>query len=723
METPKIKQFFPKHRYLFEKPPEHTPADHSIDAPLLGNGDVGVAIAGNSWTREYLIAKNDFWKLRKGRRFGGGPAPIGSLTLNFRDLFRVGTYRVKQDIRSGVALGEFASGVRSISTKSWVAATENILIIEVTCKGEATTIDAELSVASGRGSESECREDPQSLWGSRKFSHKCQIETGAGVAVGCVFSHGDLLHDLRSITISSGESVLYVVSLCSNFESTAYVKRAKQRLSALLDSGVDGIDKLYERHCRWWEDFWGASSVHIDDSIIEKQYYLSQYILASASRNPGFPPPIFGTWITTDDPAWMGDYHLNYNHMAPYYGLYSSNHIEQTAPYDAPILDFFDRGSFYAKSILGIRGVYYPVGIGPKGVETTWDAHPVDHLAPDYENEGLFFGQKSNAAYAVVNMSMRWFATYDLEYAETVYPFIKAVAEFWQDYLTWDGERYISKSDSIHEGSGPDMNPILSLGLVRCVMTTVIDMGRELSVDEDRHAAWQNIFDNLSDFPVFDRRGKQIFRLTETGVDWWENNTLAIQHIYPSGAIGPDSDPKLLRISRDTIEVMDRWFDGNGMNSFYPAAVRVGYNPDIILSKLREHCTRNLHPNGFTISNPHGIETCSTVPNTINEMLCMSHSGVIRVFYNWPRSHDASFETLRAHGAFLVSSGLIQGVIDKVTIISEKGRTCRVANPWPGNDVELTRNGGSTAIMQGDMLEIDTSPGETIELGIADSRR
>ena len=475
---------------------------------------------------------------------------------------------------------------------------------------------------------------------------------------------------------------------------------------------------MRQGHRKWWAAFWQESCVHIDDPVIEKQYYLSQYILASSSRNPEFPPPIFGTWITTDDPNWMGDYHLNYNHMAPYYGLYSSNHIEQAAPYDAPILDFFDRGKYYAKKLLGVRGVYLPVGIGPKGVETTWDSCAVDNLVPHYEEGGLFFGQKSNASYAVVNMSMRWFATYDLEYGEKVYPFIKAVAEFWEDYLTWDGKRFVSESDSIHEGSGTDANPILSLGLIRCVMRTVIDLSNELGLDGDRQATWLHIMEHLSEFPVYERNGKKVFRLCETGIDWWQNNTLGIQHIYPSGTIGPGADPELLRISRDTIDEMDRWFDGNGMNSLYPAAVRVGYDPEIILARLHEHCEKNLHANGFTRGNPHGIETCSTVPNTINEMLCMSYGGIIRVFFNWPLDRDASFGTLRAQGAFLVSSSLVGGAVTEVSIRSERGEMCRVANPWPGQTVRVERDSREDAVetMDDEVLSIATRSGEFLRL-------
>jgi alpha-L-fucosidase 2 len=206
----------------------------------------------------------------------------------------------------------------------------------------------------------------------------------------------------------------------------------------------------------------------------------------------------------------------------------------------------------------------------------------------------------------------------------------------------------------------------------------------------------------------------KVFRYTERGTAWWRNNTLAIQHIYPAGAIGLDSPPEELEVARNTLDVRNGWFDGNGTNSFYPAAVRVGYDPEVILAKLREVVAKAGAPNGFLKRNPHGIENCSTFPNTINEMLCMSHNGVLRLFPVWPKDKDARFATLRARGAFLVSAELKDGVVRHVEIHSEKGRACTLINPWPGRSVTVTRSNGKTETISGGRLAIHTQTGENL---------
>ena len=168
-------------------------------------------------------------------------------------------------------------------------------------------------------------------------------------------------------------------------------------------------------------------------------------------------------------------------------------------------------------------------------------------------------------------------------------------------------------------------------------------------------------------------------------------------------------------MSRNTIDVMQRWLDGNGSNSFFPAAVRTGCDPKVILSQLRRYA-EHTYANGFQAGNPHGIENLSTVPNTINEMLCMGHMGVLRVFPVWPMDQDASFTKLRCWGAVLVSGELKHGVIGPVNILSEQGRDCTVVNPWPGKQVSLHSRGRLVRTLKGERFTFKTKADTNYQL-------
>jgi alpha-L-fucosidase 2 len=92
-------------------------------------------------------------------------------------------------------------------------------------------------------------------------------------------------------------------------------------------------------------------------------------------------------------------------------------------------------------------------------------------------------------------------------------------------------------------------------------------MSKDLGVDESRRAKWQDIFEKMSAYPTQERNGKTVFRYSEKGTAWVGRNTLGIHHIFPAGDIGLDGDPRTLEISRNKLEAMRPWSDGNGFCS------------------------------------------------------------------------------------------------------------------------------------------------------------
>ncbi len=713
-----------KHTIRFTTPPERIPAQYAVDAPLLGNGTTGVALSGTPEAQVFYVARNDFWRL-KSALDESYPTVLGKIEISIPQLENA-SYLIEQQLYGAVSTASFAKDDFSVYYKAYVAATEDMLVVEIGTKGNKSL---EGTVSLSLPGENEILNEPPlervfpditenevTTGGihylSRAFEDSVDIPSKAAMAL-----HVEGLRDGRFI-LTPENPVRLVCAFSSNFKSDDCTATVIQKVT---DCTSEQLVKIEQNHKEWWRNYWEKSYVSIPDSIIEKQYYLSLYGMGICSRDLHFPPSIFGTWVTKERPFWNGDYHLNYNHMAPYYALYSANRIEQADPYYMPLLASIPRGNYYSEKVTAIQGgILLPVGAGPMGIETTRRTPFMDTYfkgwitSGNIEDEGMFWGQKSNSAYAVVNMSMQFYCTWDRAYTQKVYPFVKGVATFWENYLTWEGDRYVIYNDAIHEGTVGTMNPILSLGQVRMVMQTVSDMSMFLDVDENKREQWTFIHDHLSNYPLQERNGKTIFRYTEKGTDWWNDNTLGIQHIYSAGQIGLSSDPALLKIAHNTIDEMRRWSDNNGTNSFFPAAVRVGYNPDSILMHLNTY-SLHTYPNGFQYNNPHGIENLSTVPNTVNEMLCMGHQNMVRVFPVWPRDKDASFHQIRVEGAFLVSSELKKGEINFLTIFSEKGRDLTLLNPWGEKKLEIKDGTTNKKIIEGRYITMKTEAGQTYQ--------
>jgi alpha-L-fucosidase 2 len=688
---------------IWTKPPSHIPSQFSVDAPLMGNGDVTMSLGYVPNRLRYYLSKNDFWRMESQADKLSGPRIVAFVDINLNEFPDNGFY-AEQNLGDGITTCMF-SGKR-LQVKSWVSATGNIIFIELEAGNSSVDISVNLTGPYNHKAILRTGKENNITWLTRSFVENADIPSEVAVALKIIDKNTE------NFILGAREKVLIAVAVESRFKTENPLQTVINRC---IDTDKRQKDILLQKHKLWWADYWNKSSIAVSDTVLMKAYYQGLYTMAACSRDINFPPGIFG-WNTSDEPGWNGDYHLNYNHFAPYYALYGANRIEQGIPQDAPLLDFISRGEWYAQNVTKTRGILYPVGIGPRGIEPTRNFPNENGLkSGNIEEGGLFWQQRSNSAYGLVNMAQCWRLTYDKEYGQKIYPYVIGVVNFWEDYLKYENGRYIIYSDAIHEGSGENKNPILTLGLLRNAFELAIDLSNELNVDRKRQIKWKDILNKLSAFPTQERNGKKVFRYTEDGAAWWDSNGLGIQHIYPSNAITLASNEELLMVARNTIADMKRWQDFNTSNSFFMAAIRVGYDPDIIFKELHNYALHT-YPNGFQLNNPHGIENACTVANALTEMLCMSAGNVIRLFSVFPKNENAGFVNIRAWGAFLVSARLNNGVISDVIIVSEKGRKCTLINPWQNKKVLLYRNGEKAETLTGDKLNFKTSTGETIEL-------
>jgi len=723
------KAIISKHVIRWTEPGKRIPSNYSVFAPVLGNGYSGVAIAGEPDNQVFYLARNDFWRLKSGHN-ESYPLVLGKIELSVPQ-FKDASFVIEQSLYDAVTSARFSKNNETLTYNAFVAATKDLFVVEIGYEGKgeveglvklslpgAEEIVENLPLERAFPGKMELKTTDDGIqYLSRAFEDSVDIPTKAAIALkisGKETANG-------KFKLKAGEKLRLIASLSSNFKSEDCV--AEVLAKAVEYSNDELLSVAKTSHKAWWEDYWSKSYVSIPDSVVEKQYYVSLYGTACTSRDPDFPPGLFGVWITREQPAWMGDYHTNYNFQAAFYALYSANRIEQADPCNQPYLAFMPRGEYYSEKVTGIKnGLYYPVGIGPLGIETTlWTPYMENNITgwwstinvhENIEDNGMFWGQKSDAAYCAVNVMMQFYYTLDMNYTRRMYPFVKGVATFWENYVKWENNRYVIYNDAIHEGTVGDMNGVLSLGFVKMIMQLANDMSEMLQTDADRREKWLHVRDNISDYPLMERNGKTVFRYTEKGIGWVDGNTLGIQHIYPAGVIGLDSDPELLQIAYNTVDEMRRWLDTNASNSMFPAAVRVGYSPDTILYQLGVY-SKHTAPNGFQLDNPHGVENWSTVPNTINEMLCMSHHGIIRPFAGWVRSKDAMFHNIRAEGAFLVSGAIRNGEVCDLSVYSEKGSELRLLNPWKGRKVSVQTTDKEDIIIEGDLLRFETRAGAT----------
>jgi hypothetical protein len=79
----------------------------------------------------------------------------------------------------------------------------------------------------------------------------------------------------------------------------------------------------------------------------------------------------------------------------------------------------------------------------------------------------------------------------------------------------------------------------------------------------------------------------------------------------------------------------------------------------------------------------------------------------------------ASFRDLRAVGAFLLSASYDGKTVSQVTMLSEKGATAKLVNPWPNAQPKVTRASDSRPIavaVRGEIVQFATQRGERYKI-------
>jgi alpha-L-fucosidase 2 len=85
----------------------------------------------------------------------------------------------------------------------------------------------------------------------------------------------------------------------------------------------------------------------------------------------------------------------------------------------------------------------------------------------------------------------------------------------------------------------------------------------------------------------------------------------------------------------------------------------------------------------------------------INDLLLQSHGGIMRFFPVWNATAlgTASFTTLRAYGAFLVSASVDKnGIVSPISLSADVGGDVVFASPWVGSNIPKVSDSNGVAI-------------------------
>ena len=708
---------------------------------LLGNGDIGVVAGDRPDRQKFYFGKSDFWGASvKNPDADAAPVwqesilSLGGLTISSPAASPdpASFYRMEQDIlhaevRTTMQLGEAIVQMTSWTADATPGSANNYFITELTTDKEVT-LQAELWVPATYktgGKLLDCSGiypfssgiDKDKLWTTREnYNNPASDHNGgykAKTAMVLSLSGASFQHTstgpgkvAAGFVIRPGRKVTLVVC----FSSDKWIGLAKDtRAAALKDSALRQARKvlsdpgkltlLKDRHRNWWKKYWLQSYVDLHDSVFEKFYYGSLYMLGSAIRQGGMPPSLYGNWITTDLATWGGRYFLNYNEQASLYGVYSANRPWLALPYSELILHEmpWQRNRTHAA---GFDGICHQRSLTPDHlVAARPDPLPV---SPVKDIKKLPADQKSNSLFAAIPLIWYYEYTRDEQYLKNkLYPYLKELDLFYRSYLTMDTKPYRMVHSSAHEGSD-DINPNLDIGFIRKLYKNLIGEARSLQTDAALIPVWQDLLDNLSDYPTVVRNGRTVY--VEAAEMKGSTDPERLFHpgdqpvnleggVFPGENIYLGGDTASLRIALASLDELGGWCinkggsEHNGFPKHWPVAARIGWPAADLFNRFRTAILFHWRDGNLTaFQGGGGIETVGAIEG-INSMLMQSEGGVIRLFPVWPLDRDASFTRLRAKGAFLVSAVWKKGKTSGVEIQSEAGMPLTIQKPWTSGGV------------------------------------
>jgi alpha-L-fucosidase 2 len=491
------------------------------------------------------------------------------------------------------------------------------------------------------------------------------------------------------------------------------------------------VAELRRESSAHWAKFWSASAVELGDKELERVWYQNQYFLACCLKEGKVAPGLFGNWSSGKiGTAWHGDYHMNYNTQQVWWGVFSSNHVEQHEPYTRLVEALMPMAEWNARVQFGLPGAYFPHSAYP--VPSNVNPYP----APPWGYEIC------ETPWTVQSLWWQYKYTLDEQYLRRVYPVLRAAAEFLAAFVSKgeDGKYHIIPTVSPENwGATVDFrlnrDCIIDLALTEFLLDAVDEGSRVLGLDGDRREKWRDIRGNLAWYPTGEGPyGRVWLDVRDAPTEYVYNVPVTLAPVFPAEQVGLGAKAELLELARRTAKTI-RLEGGNDLVwqplararlgmldlEWFKRAVRYGRPPlGTANDRVRQIDGRYSDATNFDFMMRMGVWTENlSLPAVINECLLQSYDGVIRLFPNRRNLGTAAFRDLRAAGAFLVSAHFDGKRVSAVSLKSEKGARVRMVKPWEGAKARVVSKGARVETVEtGGVMEFATRAGESYEIGV-----
>ncbi|MCK0156287.1 hypothetical protein MWU65_03795 [Cellulophaga sp. F20128] len=525
----------------------------------------------------------------------------------------------------------------------------------------------------------------------------------------------DFSYEVHTEWIKEGTTLEGSWSISSKKTETEVTATAKETIAA--NSALNDKGNLLASHKKWWTSFWSKSSISIPDTILQNQWYMEMYKLGAAARKGAPPISLQSVWTADNGklPPWKGDFHHDLNTQLSYWPTYSGNHLDL----EEGFIDWLEK---YKPTFKKYTAEYYnTTGINVPGVST---------LTGDPMGGWIQYAfGPTVSAWLGQHYYLHWRYSMDRDFlTNKAYPWIKDVAIHLDELSVLDanGKRKLplSSSPEIHNNARNawfDSMSNFDLALVRWTFEKASELASELG-KKDEAEKWKKIGLEWPDYAVNE---DGLMFTADLPFNSSHRHFSHLMAIHPLGLLDYSNGKQQQQIIDKTIANLDKTGSSQWVGysfSWLGNLKARAFDGEGAAKALKDFATSFVLPNSFHVNGdqsgtgksnftyrPFTLEGNFAFAAGIQEMLIQSHTGIVKLFPAIPKNwKEVSFQQLRTEGAFLISAKKEKGSTTFVQILSEKGGTIKLENPFTTKELEI--NGSESYTWNDGVLEIVTKP-------------